>query len=294
MPVSKISTFGVRSANAGGSRWIDQRSASAGGASFSSTGSPRTFHTRPSVTSPTGTEIGPPVSTTSCRRGGCRRSRPSRRRGHVVAEMLLHLRDQIRTVRAADAQGRVDLREMAVGKDSVDDDALDLEQLAVCSCVRRHVSRAPGRVKVGVRGPPPGATEARQPPGQAQTTRSRVTRLVPTERSARFNPADTRSAWSRPQTNEVTGFGSTSTRPVGAGERYVQSEGADRAHPAGAVVRIGQVERAGRLRAGTPGAAPTDEAPPGGWSARGASPARSCRTRRSSNGVGTRCREARS
>ena len=65
MPVSKISTFGVRSANAGGSRWIDQRSASFGAGSFSSTGSPRTFQTRPSVTSPTGTEIGPPVSNTS-------------------------------------------------------------------------------------------------------------------------------------------------------------------------------------------------------------------------------------
>jgi hypothetical protein len=65
MPVSKISTFGVSSLNAGGSRWIDQRSASAAGASFSSTGSPSTFQTRPSVTSPTGTEIGEPVSNTS-------------------------------------------------------------------------------------------------------------------------------------------------------------------------------------------------------------------------------------
>src|SRR5579884_2172200 len=68
MPVSKISTFGDRSRNAGGSRWIGQRS-SPDGAGFSSIGSPITFHRRPSVPSPTGTEMGPPVSTTSIPRG---------------------------------------------------------------------------------------------------------------------------------------------------------------------------------------------------------------------------------
>ena len=57
MPVSKTSIFGERSVNSGGSRWIDQRSTSFG-ASFSSTGSPITFQIRPSVCSPTGTEIG--------------------------------------------------------------------------------------------------------------------------------------------------------------------------------------------------------------------------------------------
>src|SRR5262249_17091528 len=64
IPVSKISTFGDRSWNSGGSRWIGQRSA-ADTSPFSSIGSPITFHSRPSVTSPTGTEIGAPVSMTS-------------------------------------------------------------------------------------------------------------------------------------------------------------------------------------------------------------------------------------
>ena len=67
MPVSKISTDGFSSRKAGGSRWIDQRSTPAT-AGFSSTGSPITFQIRPSVESPTGTEIGAPVSTTSAPR----------------------------------------------------------------------------------------------------------------------------------------------------------------------------------------------------------------------------------
>jgi hypothetical protein len=65
IPVSKISTSGDRSRKAGGSRWIDQRSTSLPAAGFSSTGSPITFQMRPSVASPTGTEIGAPVSVTS-------------------------------------------------------------------------------------------------------------------------------------------------------------------------------------------------------------------------------------
>ena len=64
-PVSKISTFGERSRKAGGSRWIGQRSVSAGMSSFSSIAWPMTFQRRPSVASPTGTVIGAPVSTTS-------------------------------------------------------------------------------------------------------------------------------------------------------------------------------------------------------------------------------------
>src|SRR4051794_21246167 len=63
MPVSKISVVGESSSKFGGSRWIDQRSPLA--ASLSSTGSPSTFQMRPSVWSPTGTEIGRPVSVTS-------------------------------------------------------------------------------------------------------------------------------------------------------------------------------------------------------------------------------------
>ena len=64
MPVSNTSTDGCRSRKAGGSRWIDQRSTPSI-AGLSSTGCPITFQMRPSVVSPTGTEIGPPVSTTS-------------------------------------------------------------------------------------------------------------------------------------------------------------------------------------------------------------------------------------
>src|SRR4051794_33469473 len=63
MPVSKISIFADSSPNSGGSRWIGQRSPVA--ASLPSTGSPMTFQMRPSVWSPTGTEIEVPVSVTS-------------------------------------------------------------------------------------------------------------------------------------------------------------------------------------------------------------------------------------
>src|SRR5919109_1093401 len=68
IPVSKISTVGWRSLNSGGSRWIGQRSVPSGAGSFLSIGSPITFQSRPSVVSPTGTVIGPPVSTTSAPR----------------------------------------------------------------------------------------------------------------------------------------------------------------------------------------------------------------------------------
>src|SRR5437764_49604 len=56
MPVSKISVVGDRSPNWGGSRWIPQRSVPSGAGGLLSTGSPRTFQTRPSVVSPTGSE----------------------------------------------------------------------------------------------------------------------------------------------------------------------------------------------------------------------------------------------
>ena len=133
-PVSKTSIFGESSVNFGGSRWIDQRSVSSGGAGFSSTGSPMTFQMRPSVTSPTGTEIGCPVSWTSSPR-----ARPSvesiataRRRSSPrccctsairVPGLLLAERGDL------DPQRRVDLRE-TLGEHGVDHDALDLDDLA--------------------------------------------------------------------------------------------------------------------------------------------------------------------
>jgi hypothetical protein len=60
MPVSRICGFGSSSSNAGGSRWIGQRSVSAGTAGRPFSGSslsmvwPSTLKMRPSVTLPTG------------------------------------------------------------------------------------------------------------------------------------------------------------------------------------------------------------------------------------------------
>src|SRR5919199_2685589 len=64
MPVSKISRVGVRSSTSGAGRWIGQRSSDSTSPSWS-IGSPSRLKIRPSVPSPTGTVIGPPVSRTS-------------------------------------------------------------------------------------------------------------------------------------------------------------------------------------------------------------------------------------
>ena len=133
MPVSKTSIFGDRSVNLGGSRWIDQRSTSIG-ASFSSTGSPMTFQTRPEsrLTDGNGDRL-----------TGVLDREPAREavrgvHGHgpdaIVAEVLLHLRDQrprLFTVLAGnlDPNGVVDLGQ-ALGKDGVDHDTLDLHDAA--------------------------------------------------------------------------------------------------------------------------------------------------------------------
>ena len=85
---------------------------------------------RPRVTSPTGTVIGLPVSIDLVAAldpvGGVHRHRADA----VVAEVLLHLADQLRRFAVAVAAGldrhrRVDLRQR-VGEDRVDDDAGDL------------------------------------------------------------------------------------------------------------------------------------------------------------------------
>ena len=67
MPVSKISRVGVRFSTLGASRWIGQRS-SYFTSPASSIGSPSRLKIRPSVPSPTGTVIGPPVSRISAPR----------------------------------------------------------------------------------------------------------------------------------------------------------------------------------------------------------------------------------
>ncbi len=62
MPVSNSSVLGSRSTNFGAGRWIGQRSASLAIGAPPSTGSPSTLRIRPSAGLPTGTVIGPPVS----------------------------------------------------------------------------------------------------------------------------------------------------------------------------------------------------------------------------------------
>ena len=98
----------------------------------SSIGSPITFQRRPSVAAPTGTEIGEPVSTHAVPRDEAVGRVHRDRANAVVAEVLLHLRDE-RAGRVAfgdlDLEGGVDLGE-PVGEDGVDDDALDLDDPA--------------------------------------------------------------------------------------------------------------------------------------------------------------------
>src|SRR5659263_392335 len=65
MPVCSISVWLSSSSNFGGSRWIGQRSVTVNFDASSLRQSPVTFHTRPLVTSPTGTLIGAPVSYTA-------------------------------------------------------------------------------------------------------------------------------------------------------------------------------------------------------------------------------------
>ena len=65
MPVSNISVVGVSCSTVGALRWIGQRSTSSSSWSPSSIVSPSRLKMRPRVTLPTGTVIGPPVSTTS-------------------------------------------------------------------------------------------------------------------------------------------------------------------------------------------------------------------------------------
>src|SRR5271165_714361 len=67
MPVTRISAEVACSSKVGASRWIGMRLTAVTGP-CSSIGSPMTLRMRPRVPGPTGTLIGPPVSTTSCPR----------------------------------------------------------------------------------------------------------------------------------------------------------------------------------------------------------------------------------
>ena len=125
MPVSKISIFGERSRNAGGSRWIGQRSASVGDRAAVVDRLADHVPEAAERRLPTGTEIGPPVST----HVDSAREAVGRVHGDgadaIVAEMLLHLRDQRAASldsRAADLgkvvereRGTLDLDDLAQG-----------------------------------------------------------------------------------------------------------------------------------------------------------------------------------
>src|SRR5467141_3193622 len=71
MPVSRISTLACCSETGGAGRWIGHR-VMPSGAGSSSIGEPMTLNMRPNVSTPTGTEIGPPVAFT-----GSPRRKPS-------------------------------------------------------------------------------------------------------------------------------------------------------------------------------------------------------------------------
>jgi hypothetical protein len=68
----------------------------------------------------------------------------------------------------------------------------------------------------------------------------RRSRGSPQRNSARFNAADTRSAWSRPQTYEVTGLGITPSPPD---EVDADPKSPERTRAAHAFVRADEVER---------------------------------------------------
>ena len=68
IPVSSISVRDSRASNLGAGRWMGQRSVTSMEAGSTFNTSPVTFQTCPLVISPTGTEIGAPVSRTSAPR----------------------------------------------------------------------------------------------------------------------------------------------------------------------------------------------------------------------------------
>src|SRR5215211_808887 len=135
MPVSKISIVGCSASKDGGSRWMGQRSPSSAIGSPSSIGSPRTLKGRAGVD-----HVDPARNAV----GRVHRDRADA----VVAEVLLHLRDQrdrglAVALRELDAQGAVDLGQL-VREHGVDDDTLDLDDLAdvliLAVVLVRHVS----------------------------------------------------------------------------------------------------------------------------------------------------------
>ena len=133
MPVSKISIFAESSPNFGGSRWIGQRSPVDGFLAVD----------RIADHVPDAPERDV-ADRHRDRRAGVDDLRPAREtvgRVHrdgahaIVAEMLLHLRDQLAVV-GLDAERAVD-RGQLVREDGVEDDALDLDDAAGVLLLRR-------------------------------------------------------------------------------------------------------------------------------------------------------------
>jgi hypothetical protein len=113
-PVSKISIFGERSRNAGGSRWIGQRSASAGDLAFAVDRLPDHVPEPAERRLPDGhRDRRARVDDLEAPREAV--GRVHRDRAHaVVAEVLLHLRDE-RPVSQLDLERAQDLGEVARG-----------------------------------------------------------------------------------------------------------------------------------------------------------------------------------
>ena len=202
MPVSKISIFDESSSNGGGSRWIGQRSLPAGGASLPSTGvaedvpdaAERHVADRHRDRRPRVDHVGA---------AGDAVGRVHRDSAHpVVAEMLLHLRDQLAAVGPRDPQRRVDLGQ-SVREDGVDDDALDLDQLSdVLVGHGSPVTLRPDALTGGtltrsrtVRTPAAGGQNRTRlpPPGHPKSIEARAGRTREATRSRRRRPSARRA-----------------------------------------------------------------------------------------------------
>ena len=129
MPVSKISIFGVRSLNAGGSRWIGQRSASSGAAGLLvdrlADDVPEAAQRHVADRNEIGAAGVEDVRAAREAVGGVHRDRADA----VVAEVLLHLGDRSPPSGRVISSAREDLGQL-VREDGVDHDALDLDELA--------------------------------------------------------------------------------------------------------------------------------------------------------------------
>ena len=134
MPVSKISSVGFSSSNVGGSRWIGQRSSTSN--LFVLPVDHVAEHVEEAPQRPLPDRHGDrnaQVDHVGATGDAVRRVHRHGADG-VVAEMLLHLGDEIDPGPAVRArrprcEGVVDLRQL-VGEDGIDDDALDLDDLA--------------------------------------------------------------------------------------------------------------------------------------------------------------------